>query len=57
MTKSQKFTPQKSTSTEKSQLNVINPYTAGIDLGSKEHWVCVPSDSSTENVRSFGCTT
>jgi hypothetical protein len=34
---------QKSSSTEKSQLNVINPNTAGIDLGSKEHaCMCSP---------------
>jgi transposase len=48
---------QKSSNTPKSQLNVINPNTAGIDLGSKEHWVCVPSESSPQNIRSFGCTT
>ena len=48
---------QKSSKTKKSQLNVINPNTAGIDLGSKEHWVCVPPESASENIRPFGCTT
>ena len=35
----------------------INPNAAGIDIGSGEHWVCVPADSSQENVRRFGCFT
>lgn len=48
---------RKSSSRKKSQLNVINPHTAGIDLGSKEHWVCVPPESTSQNIRSFGCTT
>lgn len=38
-------------------LNVINPHAAGIDLGSREHWVCVPASSTADNIRSFGCTT
>lgn len=40
-----------------SELNVINPHTAGIDLGSREHWVCVPPEATESNIRSFGCTT
>jgi transposase len=35
----------------------INPHAAGIDVGSVEHWVCVPEDSVPEgeaNVRSWG---
>jgi transposase len=35
----------------------INPHAAGIDVGSVEHWVCVPEDSvpeGTSNVRAFG---
>jgi transposase len=38
-------------------MPVINPHAAGIDVGSTEHWVCVPEDSVPEgesNVRSFG---
>lgn len=38
-------------------MPVLNAYAAGIDVGSVEHWVCVPEDSVPEgeaNVRSFG---
>ena len=35
----------------------MNPHAAGIDLGSKEHWVCVPPDSDGINVRRFGTCT
>ena len=38
-------------------MPVINPHAAGIDVGSVEHWVCVPEDAVPEgeaNVRSFG---
>jgi transposase len=35
-------------------MTMINPNTAGIDVGSEEHWVCVPSDRAEENVRPFG---
>lgn len=31
----------------------INPDAAGIDIGSKEHWVCVPADRAEQNVRKF----
>ena len=44
-------------STSESQLQVINPNTAGIDLGSKEHYVCVPPESTSNNILRFGCTT
>ena len=56
MSKSSKKKPSKKS--KQSELSVINPHAAGIDLGSKEHWACVPS-SSTEstNIRPFGCTT
>ena len=41
-----------------SKLNVIHPTCAGIDLGSREHWVCVPPEATeSSNIRSFGCTT
>ena len=36
---------------------LINPHAAGIDLGAREHWVCVPEDSvpsGESNVRKFG---
>lgn len=41
-------------------LQVANPNAAGIDIGSEEHWVCVPADRVPEgqtNVRSFSCYT
>jgi transposase len=33
---------------------IIFPNAAGIDIGSKEHWVCVPGDRVEDNVRKFG---
>ena len=35
----------------------INPKAAGIDIGSGEHWVCVPAERTQDNVRRFGCYT
>jgi transposase len=32
----------------------LNAHAAGIDIGAKEHYVCVPADSSEKPVRSFG---
>jgi transposase len=32
----------------------INPHAAGIDIGSREHFVCVPPEAAQDNVRSFG---
>ncbi|MBD2512963.1 hypothetical protein H6G91_38345 [Nostoc muscorum FACHB-395] len=40
-----------------STLEKINQNAAGIDLGSGEHWVCVPTDRADKNVRRFGCFT
>nr|WP_322666814.1 IS110 family transposase [Dendronalium sp. ChiSLP03b]MDZ8209300.1 IS110 family transposase [Dendronalium sp. ChiSLP03b] len=40
-----------------STLEEINQNAAGIDLGSGEHWVCVPADRTNKNVRRFGCFT
>jgi len=36
---------------------VLHPNAAGIDLGSREHWVCVPAESDEKPVRRFGTTT
>lgn len=33
---------------------LINPNAAGIDLGSREHWVCVPQGRGANSVRCFG---
>ena len=38
-------------------MPLINPHAGGIDVGSMEHWVCVPEDSvpaGEANVRCFG---
>lgn len=40
-----------------SHLEQLNHHAAGIDLGSAEHWVCVPEDRAEQNVRRFGCFT
>jgi transposase len=40
-----------------SHLEQLNHNAAGIDLGSAEHWVCVPSERAEQNVRRFGCFT
>ena len=32
----------------------INPHAAGIDIGAKEHFACVPANATPKNVRSFG---
>ena len=36
---------------------VFNPNAAGIDLGSREHWVAVPAERDPQNVRRLGTTT
>lgn len=36
------------------EMTRINHDVAGMDLGSGEHWVCVPDDRVDDNVRSFG---
>lgn len=41
----------------KQQLTQINPDTAGIDIGSREHYVCVPADRDEKNVRKFAAFT
>jgi transposase len=39
------------------QLEQLNLHAAGIDIGSSEHWVCVPPGEAEPNVRRFGCFT
>jgi transposase len=36
---------------------VLLPDCAGIDLGSREHWVAIPPDRAAQTVRRFGATT
>jgi len=33
---------------------MIHPHAAGIDIGSREHFVCVPKQTTAKNIRSFG---
>ncbi|MBF0496549.1 MAG: IS110 family transposase, partial [Deltaproteobacteria bacterium] len=40
-----------------SSFPIINMDAAGIDLGSEEHWVAVPSDRDEQPIRKFGCCT
>ena len=39
------------------QWERINPDAAGIDIGAREHYVCVPAGRHKESVRRFGTTT
>ena len=41
----------------KQNLEIMNPDAAGIDIGSREHYVCVPADRNQENVKKFGAFT
>lgn len=44
---------------KKSSRNIrqLNPNAAGIDIGSRKHYVAVPPDRDNEPVRNFGCLT
>ncbi|MEM8780606.1 MAG: IS110 family transposase [Cyanobacteria bacterium P01_G01_bin.49] len=44
-------------SQKESNFERINAHAAGIDIGSGEHWVCVPAERAKPNVRRFGCFT
>ena len=39
------------------KLRKINEHAAGIDIGSREHYVAVADSLREENVRKFGCYT
>ena len=40
-----------------SAFPLLRPNAAGLDVGSREHYVAVPVGRDTRSVRSFGCTT
>ena len=40
-----------------SSIKIINPDSAGIDIGASSHFVAVPAGRDTETVREFGCYT
>jgi transposase len=44
-------------SQKESNFERINANAAGIDIGSGEHWVCVPAERAEPNVRRFCCFT
>ena len=50
--------PRKSRSPKKikslDELTIVHPNAAGLDIGAREIWVCVPSSKAVENVRMFG---
>lgn len=41
----------------KQKLAVINPDAAGIDIGARESYVCVPADRDEKNVQKFAAFT
>jgi transposase len=53
--------PNRKKKRNKIQLNdqweKVNPDAAGIDIGARDHYVCVPADRAPQNVRRFGTTT
>jgi len=42
---------------KKRKVSEVHPDAAGIDLGSREHWVAVPEDRDASHVQKFGTTT
>lgn len=42
---------------EGNALEVVHPHAAGIDIGSREHYVAVGPDVTGSSVRTFGCAT
>jgi len=39
---------------KKSKFKIVNSNAAGIDIGSESHYVCVPPELDSKNIRSFG---
>jgi len=44
-------------SSSKNSIHIINPESAGIDIGSRSHFVAIPEDRTEEHVREFSSTT
>src|ERR1043165_249833 len=55
--KAQKAKKQKNKVSIDQNWELINPNAAGIDLGSREHWVAIPPDREGVKVRCFGAST
>ena len=52
--KTRKSQKQKKKIVIRSRLGVDQPRCCRIDIGSREHWACVPARSAEKNVRTFG---
>jgi transposase len=52
--KIQKAKKQKKKISVEQDWPLMNPHAAGVDLGSREHWVAVPQDQHPQSVRCFG---
>ena len=48
---------QKKGSWDWAKLEIVHRNAAGIDVGSREHWVAIGADRDPEPVRRFGCFT
>lgn len=48
---------KKISNSSSSKLDIINPDVAGIDVGAKIHYVCVPEGRDSVRIQSFGCFT
>jgi len=58
MKRARSIQPKKgSAAMSSSSFSMIHPHAAGIDIGSREHWVAVPEDRDERSVRRFGCFT
>jgi hypothetical protein len=58
MKKARSIQPKKGcAAVSSSSFSMIHPHAAGIDIGSREHWVAVPEERDEHPVRRFGCFT
>jgi len=48
---------KKKKNSRKENFQIVNPYAAGIDIGSRSHFVAVAPHLMDDNVREFGCFT
>jgi hypothetical protein len=42
---------------KRQRLRIVHPHAAGIDVGSRKHYVAIPAECGDETVRHFGCLT
>lgn len=52
--KTQKSKKKKQKISVDQSWETIHPHAAGIDIGAREHFACVPADATPKNVRCFG---